>query len=109
MNLPTGKRTVGCKWVFTVKYTSDGLVERYKAILVVNWFTQTYGMDYATRFAHVEKLNTVRIILFLDANLDRPLHQLDVTNAFLNGDLEEEVYMDDPPGFEEKSGSKMCK
>ena len=100
---------MGCKWEFTVKYSSDGLVERYKAMLVVNWFTQTYGMYYATNFALVAKLNTVRIILFLDANLDRPLHQLDVTNAFLNDDLEEEMYMEDPLGFEEKSGSKMCK
>jgi hypothetical protein len=54
-------------------------------------------------------LNTIRILLSLAANLDWPLHQLDVKNAFLNGDLEEEVYMDGPPGFEEKFGSKVCK
>jgi len=78
MTLPVGKRVVGCKWVFTVKYNSNGSVERYKAKLVVKGFTQTYGKDYSETFAPVAKLNTVRILLSLAANLDWPLHQLDV-------------------------------
>ena len=72
-------------------------------------FTQTYGIDYSKTFALVAKLNTIRILLSLAANLDWPLHQLDVKNAFLNGDLEEEVYMDSPLGFEHRFGTKVCK
>ena len=62
-------------------------------------YTQTYGVDYQKTFSQVAKLNTVRVLLSLLANLDWPLHQLDVKNAFLHGDLEEEVYMDISPGY----------
>ncbi|RVW73986.1 Retrovirus-related Pol polyprotein from transposon RE1 [Vitis vinifera] len=72
-------------------------------------FTQTYGIDYLETFAPVAKLNTVRVLLSIAANLDWPLQQLDVKNAFLNGNLEEEVYMDPPPGFDEHFRSKVCK
>ena len=100
---------MGCKWVFTIKYNVDGSVERYKARLVAKGFTQTYGIDYLETFAPVAKLNTIRVLLSLAANLDWPLQQLDVKNAFLNGDLEEEVYMDSPPGFESQLNQKICK
>nr|CAN82240.1 hypothetical protein VITISV_044199 [Vitis vinifera] len=85
-DLPVGKRPVGCKWIFTIKYKADGSVERFKARLET--------------FAPIEKLNTIGILLSLAVNQDWCLQQLDIKNAFLNGDLEEEVYMEIPLGFE---------
>ncbi|KAL6311476.1 hypothetical protein AAG906_012064 [Vitis piasezkii] len=108
--LPEGKRPVGCKWIFTVKHNPDGSINRFKARLVAKGFTQSYGIDYEETFAPLAKLNSIRVLLSVAVNLDWNLHQLDVKNAFLNGELEEEVYMKIPPSMEtpENSG-KVCK
>ncbi|KAI5317137.1 hypothetical protein L3X38_036844 [Prunus dulcis] len=111
MPLPHGKKIVGCRWIYIVKLKADGSIERYKARFVANGYTQRYGIDYQETFAPVVKIKTIRVLLSLAANLDWPLHQFDVENAFLYGDLEEEVYMDLPPGcnLAREKENQVCK
>jgi hypothetical protein len=109
--LSKGKKVVGCRWVYTVKLMPEGTIDRYKARLVAKGYTQKYGVDYEETFAPVAKINTIRILMSLAANRGWPLQQLDVKNAFLNGDLEEEVYMAVPPGvnLDPTKGKTVCK
>lgn len=96
--------------MFTVKYKSDGLVKRYKARLVAKGYTHSYGIDYQEMFAPVAKMNLVRVLTSLAANQGWSLLQFDMKNVFLHGDLEEEVYMDNPRSFHVPSGNgKVCK
>ncbi|GKV26797.1 hypothetical protein SLEP1_g36032 [Rubroshorea leprosula] len=98
----------GCKWVYKIKTRSDGSVEHYKACLVTKGFTQEYGIDYEETFAPVAHLTSVRSLFAIAAMRRWKLLQMDVKNAFLNGDLEEEVYMKPHLGLNHPP-NKVCR
>ena len=108
---PPGKKPVGCRWVYTVKHKAYGTIERFKARLVEKGYTQTYGIYYTDTFAPVAKINIVRVLLSLAANLDWSLQHFDVKNVFLHGEFSEEVYIDLPLGcmIPDVHCRKVCK
>ncbi|GJU28111.1 retrovirus-related pol polyprotein from transposon TNT 1-94, partial [Tanacetum coccineum] len=106
---PPGQKLVSCKWLYKIKEGTEGVQKpRYKARLVARGFTQRAGIDYNEVFSPVVRHTSIRVILSLTACEDYELEQLDVKTAFLHGNLEETIYMRQPPGFEEGTGNKVC-
>ena len=103
---PTGRKVIGCKWVYKIKRTPDGAPERYKARLCAKGFSQREGIDFNETFSPVVRYDSVRVLLALAAQNDYEISQFDIKTAFLHGELEEEIYMDLPEGM---SGSQVCK
>ncbi|CAG9135108.1 unnamed protein product [Plutella xylostella] len=102
---PANHKAVKCKWVFKRKRGLDGEILRYKARLVAKGYTQTYGVDYEETFAPVVRYSTIRMLLAIAAEYNMEIDHMDVITAFLNGDLKEQVYMEQPEGFEIKGGN----
>ncbi|KAJ9542161.1 hypothetical protein OSB04_028667 [Centaurea solstitialis] len=109
-DLPQHCRAVGRKWVFKKKTDMDGNVHTFKARLVAKGFTQTHGIDYDETFSPVAMLKSIRILMAISAYFNYEIWQMDVKTAFLNGKLTEDVYMEQPEGFEDpKNPNKVCK
>ncbi|MCO5568270.1 hypothetical protein L7F22_021967 [Adiantum nelumboides] len=101
--LPQGKQALPCKWVYKKKYTTEDPKPKYKARLVAKGFKKNKGVDFDEICSPVVKMTTLRLVLGLVATEDLELNQMDVKMAFLHGDLEEDVYMVQPEGFEMES------
>ena len=108
VDLPPSQSVIGCRWVYKIKTKADGSVEWYKARLVAKGFTQEYGIDYEEKFAPVARLTSVKCLITVAVVRRLPLYQMYVKIFFLNGDLQEEVYMQPPPGYPH-SGSQVCR
>jgi len=102
VELPKGKEVIRVKWVYKTKSNAEGKIERHKARLVVKGYKQQYGRDYEETFALVARMETVRTVLSIAAQNKWKVYQMDVKSTFLNGVLMEEVYIEQPLGYEKK-------
>jgi hypothetical protein len=107
VEISDGAKKVGCKWVYKTKYDSKGKIKRVKARLVAKGFTQREGIDYTETFSPVSNKDSFQIVMALVAHYDLELHQMDVKTVFLNGDLQENVYMAQSEGFVMKGKEHM--
>jgi hypothetical protein len=110
VELPPGCKTIGCKWVLRKKLKSDGIIDKFKARLVAKGFKQKADLAFFDTFSPVIRITSIRLLIAIATIHDLKIHQMDVKTSFLNGELEEEIYMDQPEGFVEAGQeSKVCK
>ncbi|GJV33866.1 retrotransposon protein, putative, ty1-copia subclass [Tanacetum coccineum] len=110
MDLPPGCKPLGYKWIFKKKMKADGTIDKYKARLVIKGYRQREGLNYFDTYSPVTRITSIRMILAIAALQNLEVHQMDVKTAFLNGDLEEEIYMNQPEGFiAPRQEGKVCR
>ncbi|KAL2249827.1 UNVERIFIED_CONTAM: Retrovirus-related Pol polyprotein from transposon TNT 1-94 [Sesamum indicum] len=110
VDLPPRCTTIGCKWIFKRKLKPDGTIDKFKARLVAKGFKQKEGIDYFDTYSSVARLTTIQVLIALASVYNLPIHQIDVKTAFLYGELEEKIYMDQPKGFVAHGNEhKVCK
>ena len=110
VDLPLGCKTIGCKWVLRRKLKPDGFTKKFKARLVAKGFKQKEDIDFFDTFSPVTKVMSIRLLIAIATIHNLMIHQMDVKTAFLNGDLEEEICMDQPEGFTMPGNEhKVCK
>src|SRR5277367_4212948 len=107
--IPDGRQPIGCKWVFKRKLNSDGSIARYKARLIAKGYAQQFVIDYGETYMPVAKFTSIRALIAIGASHDLEMHQMDVKTAFLNGDLNEEIYMTVPEGIDHDAITSICK
>ncbi|GJX94424.1 retrovirus-related pol polyprotein from transposon TNT 1-94 [Tanacetum coccineum] len=107
--LPAGHKPITSKWVYKIKYNPDAIIEGLKARLVVRGFNQKEGQDYKHTFLPVAKLAIVRVLIALATAKEWDLHQLDISNAFPHGYIDEEIYMVPPEGYTKAAPNQVCK
>lgn len=100
VELPPNKTPIGLKWIFKRKYNEDGEIKKYKARLVAKGYAQRYEIDYEETFSPVAWVGSIRLLLAVAAQFQYPVYQMDVQSAFLNGIIEEEMYVRQPKGFQ---------
>ncbi|KAD4384796.1 hypothetical protein E3N88_24964 [Mikania micrantha] len=110
VNLPPGCKPLGYRWIFKRKMKADGSIDKYKVRLVIKGFRQNEGVDYFDTYSPVTRITSIRLVLAIAALRNLEVHQMDVKTAFLNGDLEEKIYMEQPEGFSAPGQEgKVCK
>lgn len=109
MTLPPNKIIIGCRWIFKIQYNSDGFIDRYKARLVAKDHNQLEGLHFLDTFSLVAKLTTVRLLLAIASSQCWSLKQLNISNAFLQNELYEDVYTKVSHGLKPSSPNQVCK
>ena len=99
VNKPEDRKVIGVRWIFRIKLNADSSINKYKARLVIKGYTQIYGVDYSNTFSPVARLDTIRLLLVITTRIEWKVFQLEVKSTFLNGILEEKIYVNHHQDF----------